>query len=241
MIKLHSIETLGALDGPGLRTIFFLQGCPLRCLYCHNPDTWSASKGTVVTEEAIVEKALAYKTYTQPKGGVTFSGGEPLLQAKALIPLFRNLKEHGFHIALDTSGYGTPSPEILEELLSLTDLVLLDIKHEDQKEWEKITGKKMDRYWMFKELLLASQAKIWIKHVVVPGLTDQGAHLRALEREVLTFPHERVEKFELLPYHSLGKLKYDQLGLEYPLADTPDMDWEKLCELKKNLTIDCLI
>ncbi|SHJ64734.1 pyruvate formate lyase activating enzyme [Dethiosulfatibacter aminovorans DSM 17477] len=242
MIKVHSIETMGALDGPGLRIIFFLQGCPLRCLYCHNPDTWKTSGGNEYSSSEIIEKALRYKPYfIKNNGGITFSGGEPLLQAEELIETMKLAKENGLHTALDTSGYYTCSDSVISELLEYTDLVILDIKHEERDMYKKITGLEIDKHRKFKDILKKAKSKIWLKHVVVPGLTDDVEHMESLEKEVRTFPLERVEKFELLPYHSLGEMKYEELGMEYPLKDTEEMDMDKLKELKKHIKLDCLI
>jgi pyruvate formate lyase activating enzyme len=242
MLKIHSIETMGALDGPGLRIIFFLQGCPLRCLYCHNPDTWQLDKGTLTANEDIVGKALKYKPYFKNNGGVTFSGGEPLLQAKELVDILKTLKANGLHTAIDTSGYFNASEDVIVELLKYTDLVILDIKHEDAEMYRKITGHSIDKYLHFKEILIKkAQSKIWLKHVVVPRLTDNQQHIRNLEKEVKTFPLERVEKFELLPYHTLGKSKYEALGIDYPLSNTLEMQMEDINSLKKLIKLDCLI
>ncbi|MDP3387411.1 MAG: pyruvate formate-lyase-activating protein [Eubacteriales bacterium] len=242
MLKIHSIETMGALDGPGLRIIFFLQGCPLRCLYCHNPDTWQLDKGTLIDDEAIVGKALRYKPYFKNNGGVTFSGGEPLLQAKELVDILKTLKANGLHTAIDTSGYFNASEDIIVELLQYTDLVILDIKHENAGMYKMITGHSIEKYLHFKEILIKkAQSKVWLKHVVVPGLTDNQQHIKDLEKEVRTFPLERVEKFELLPYHTLGKSKYEALGIDYSLSDTPEMSIEDINSLKKLIKLDCLI
>ena len=241
MIKVHSVETMGALDGPGIRIIFFLQGCPLRCLYCHNPDTWKALGGSDYSANELIKRALRYKPYFKNNGGITFSGGEPLLQAEELLEAMKLAKENGLHTALDTSGYYTCSESVISELLEYTDLVILDIKHEERKMYKKITGLEMDRHKSFKSLLKKAKSKIWLKHVVVPGLTDDVEHMKSLETEVRTFPLERVEKFELLPYHSLGEMKYDELGMDYPLSGTEEMDMDKLNELKKHIKLDCLI
>jgi pyruvate formate lyase activating enzyme len=242
MIKIHSIETMGALDGPGIRIIFFLQGCPLRCLYCHNPDTWKPSGGSNYSAEEIIQKALRYKPYFHKNnGGITFSGGEPLIQAEELLQAMKLAKENGLHTALDTSGYYTCKDSVISELLKYTDLVILDIKHEERNMYKKITGLEIDRHKNFKKLLEIAQSKIWLKHVVVPGLTDDVAHMKSLEEEVRTFPLDRVEKFELLPYHSMGQMKYDELEMEYPLTGVEEMNMEQLKELKKHIKLDCLI
>ena len=241
MIKIHSVETMGALDGPGIRIIFFLQGCPLRCLYCHNPDTWNTTGGCDYLAIEIIEKALKYKPYFKNNGGITFSGGEPLSQAEELLKAMKLAKESGLHTALDTAGYYTCKESVISELLEYTDLVILDIKHEEREMYKKITGLEIDRHKSFKDLLEKAKSKIWLKHVVVPGLTDDVAHMKTLEKEAKTYPLDRVEKLELLPYHSLGEMKYEELGISYPLIGTEEMDMEKLKELKKHIKLDCLI
>ncbi len=241
MIKIHSVETMGALDGPGIRVIFFLQGCPLRCLYCHNPDTWELSGGSDYSSNKIIERALRYKPYFKNNGGITFSGGEPLIQAEELLKVIKLAKENGLHTALDTSGYYTCKDSVISELLDYTDLMILDIKHEKKDMYKKITGLEIDRHKNFKELLEKAKSKIWLKHVVVPGLTDDIEHMKSLEKEARTYPLDRVEKLELLPYHSLGEMKYEELGMGYPLTGTEEMNMEKLKELKKHIKLDCLI
>ncbi len=231
-MKLHSIESMGALDGPGLLTVFFLQGCPLRCLYCHNPDTWDPNGPKEIKVDEIVVKATKYKPYYRRNGGVTFSGGEPLLQAAELRDAMEAIHENGIHTALDTSGVTVASDDLIREILYFTDLVILDIKHEDPDMYKMLTGRSMDNYLRFKRLLLESGCKIWLRHVVVPAITDSVEHLQNLMREVESFPQDRVEKFELLPYHSMGKAKYEELGIDYVLKDTPDLSMAALQELK---------
>ncbi len=169
MGKINSIETMGALDGPGIRVIVYFQGCPLRCVYCHNPDTWHVAGGTDISASEIVKKAERYKPYFSDKGGITFSGGEPLLQPQFLIDCLKESKEKGIHTALDTSGIGIGR---YEEILNYTDLVILDIKHEDSDMYEKITGVKIEEYYKFKEAIIKKNKKFWLKHYVFKGRTD---------------------------------------------------------------------
>lgn len=241
MLKVHSVETMAALDGPGIRVVYFLQGCPLRCLYCHNPDTWEANSGTEINCEEILHNVLRYKNYFSQNGGITFSGGEPLLQARDLIPCLRLLKANNIHTTIDTSGFFPGSSRTVDELLKYTDLVILDIKHENPLKYMKITGRSLEKHLEFKNILIKSKCKIWLKHVIVPNLTDDKPHILQLEKEVMTYPLDRVEKFELLPYHSLGKIKYEELHIDYRLKATEDMDIEKLKDLKKLIKLGCLV
>lgn len=241
MLRVHSIETMGTLDGPGIRVVFFLQGCPLRCIYCHNPDTWNENAGELITPEAVIDKAVKYKPYFKDNGGITYSGGEPLNQAEGLLEALKLARKHELHTAIDTSGFFNGSPELLEEILSYTDLVILDIKHEDPKMYKEITGRDISEYYSFKNALIEADCKIWLKHVVIPGITDGEAHIKELEKEVRTYPLERVEKFELLPYHTLGVAKYEMLGMKYRLEDTKEMDRKTLNRLKKLIELKCLV
>ncbi len=231
MGKIHSIETMGALDGPGIRMIIYFQGCPLRCLYCHNPDTWNMAHGIEMSADEVVEKAKRYKPYFTPgKGGVTFSGGEPLMQPEFLIQCLRGCKRKGIHTALDTSGAGIGK---YEEILEFTDLVILDIKHEEAQMYEKLTGASIEAYHKFKRAVLKKNKKVWLKHVVVPGLTDAEWHLEKLKKEIYSF--NNIEKVELLPYHTMGIHKYECLNLPYALSGVEAMDKKKLETLQRKL------
>lgn len=241
MLKIHSIETMGTLDGPNIRIVFFLQGCPLRCQYCHNPDTWMADGGNWMSCDEVVRKAIRYRPYFKGDGGVTFSGGEPLDQAKSLLECMKQIKASGIHIVLDTSGVCRNDKDLIPEILKCTDLVILDIKHEDPIKYREITGRSIEDYRYFKAELIKSSCKIWIKHVVIPGITDDVDHTKALEKEVRSFPADRVEKFELLPYHTMGVSKYEALKMDYRLTGVEDMDSEALELLKKEIQLDCLI
>ncbi len=236
---IHSIETLGTLDGPGIRMVVFLQGCRLRCAYCHNPDTWAFNKGIMTTAEKIDEKAKRYKPYFKfNDGGVTFSGGEPLMQPEFLLECLKLCKEEGIHTVLDTAGVGMG---VYEEILKYTDLVILDIKHSNSHKYKDITGMDIGCYYEFKEALKRNQNDIWIKHVVTPGINDSLSDMKEFEKEVNTFPNDMVKKVELLPYHTLGVYKYKELNLIYGLEGIEPLRMEKLDELKNCLSIEKLV
>lgn len=239
MGRIHSIETMGTLDGPGIRMVVFFQGCKLRCQYCHNPDTWSLNTGEEVTPETIIKKAVRYKPYFESnQGGITFSGGEPLLQPEFLIECLKLCKKEGIHTTLDTSGVGIG---MYDKILKYTDLVILDIKHENSKIYKQITGHSIDDYKIFKNAIIKNNNKLWIKHVVVPGLTDDIYHIKKLEEEIKSFKLSNIEKIELLPYHTLGVFKYKELGIPYKLTNIDDMDKEKLNKLKTYINLNNVI
>lgn len=220
--RIHSIETLGLLDGPGIRTIFFLQGCPLRCSYCHNPDTQQIVGGNEMTSDEIVQTAKRYLPYYRHSdGGVTFSGGEPLLQGAFLLETLKLLKAEGIHTALDTSGFG--QEKYFDEILELVDVVLLDIKHFDRNEHQKLTGVKMKGRNLFLNRLANFKGKIWIRHVMLPGMTDSSNAMDLLYRSI-RFLATKIEKIEILPYHKMGVEKYKALEMAVPLQDIPEMD-----------------
>ena len=214
---IHSFESFGTVDGPGIRFVVFMQGCPMRCKYCHNPDSWDAAGGTETTAEALVAEALKYKKYFGTRGGVTATGGEPLLQLDFLLELFGLLKKKGIHTCLDTSGICfREEDERYRKLLEVTDLVLLDIKHIDAEAHKALTGQKIDAPLKFAEFLSDNRKPVWIRHVLVPGITDDDGALRALKAFLGTLTN--VEKVEVLPYHTMGVDKYEKLGIPYPLA-----------------------
>lgn len=225
MIKgnLHSVESLGTLDGPGLRYVLFTQGCVLRCLFCHNPDTWKTrGAARVVTAEEMVEEIRPYIPYFKASGGgVTVSGGEPLLQLSFLTELFKLLKAEGIHTCIDTSaGCANDSEtfmEGMEELLKYTDLILLDLKHIDNEKHIRLTKRPNTHILKFAEMLAAHHQPVWIRHVLVPGLTDDAEDFINLGRFINSL--DNVEKFEILPYHQLGVHKWQALGVPYELND----------------------
>lgn len=214
--RIHSLESMGLMDGPGIRFVLFLQGCRLRCAYCHNPDTWAELGGTWCEPAELMKEISRYISYFAASGGgVTFSGGEPLLQPDFLLQMLKLCREAGIHTALDTAGAGCGR---YEEILTLTDLVILDLKHHCNEGYQKVTGLGIEAVEPFWEALRKSAAAVWVRHVVVPGLTDTPEYIRALRELIQTFP--RVEKVELIPYHGLGEHKYAQMGLKYKLGGT---------------------
>lgn len=227
MIKgsVNSIETMGLVDGPGIRTVVFLNSCLLRCKYCHNPETWKMGNKNMTVEE-LVEKVLRNKPYFKNNGGVTFSGGEPLLQNEFLLECCKRLKEENIHIAIDTAGY---TPNNVDEILKYVDLVLLDIKHTSKDGFKAITGGNKDIQDKFIEHLNKSGKKIWIRQVIVPGIMDNDEYLESLVKTIKNI--RNVERIDFLPYHKLGREKYITMGINYPLEDTPEMNKDKCIEL----------
>lgn len=230
--RIHSFESMGLVDGPGIRNVVFFQGCPLRCAFCHNPDTWNINGGHEISSEELIKKILRFKSYFKDNGGVTFSGGEPLMQPEFLIEAAKKCKQHHIHTTLDTSGYGN---EKIDEILKYMDLVLLDIKHVCQDDYKKLTGKSMDKFYEFINHLNNSNCRVWIRHVVVPGITDSIEHIEKL-KNIIKVIHN-VDKVELLPYHTLGVYKYDKLNYKYKLAGINPMDSAK-CLALQELVID---
>ena len=212
--RIHSFESLGAVDGPGVRFVVFMQGCSLKCKYCQNRDTWNLKGGTTYSSDEIVEKILRYKNYIIPNGGVTISGGEPLLQTKFLIELFTKLKKYNIHTCIDTSGSVVLTDEI-KELIDLTDLFLLDIKCINDEKAINLTGVSNKKELEFANYLSSINKPMWIRQVLVPGYTDDEQDLVKLKEFISTL--KSVEKVEILPYHDLGKFKWEQLGEIYPL------------------------
>lgn len=217
--KIHSIESFGTVDGPGIRFVLFLQGCHLKCKYCHNRDTWDINGGSYKSLDDIFDKILRYKNYIYPNGGVTVTGGEPLLQVKFLISLFTKLKQEGIHTCIDTSGMVALTDDI-KKLLSLTDLVLLDIKHIDDEKSKNLVGFSNKRELEFAKYLSANGIKMWIRQVLIPGITDEESDLIKLKNFIKSL--KNVQKIEILPYHSMGKYKWKNLGIKYNLENVPD-------------------
>ena len=233
--RLHSIETMGTVDGPGIRIVLFMQGCPLRCLYCHNRDTWTVTGGQERTVEELTQFVLRYRTYICASGGgVTATGGEPLLQHQFLAELFRSLKQYGIHTALDTSGFCTI--EAVKPLLDVTDLVILDLKAMDAGLHQRLAGVPNDKILAFAEHLSERGIPMWIRHVLIPKLTDSEEELFRMREFLLTL--KSVERVELLPYHTLGVYKWEQMGCDYALADVPPATQEDVLRAKKLLTLD---
>lgn len=212
----HSIETCGMVDGPGVRYIAFLAGCPLRCLYCHNPETQKPRCGTLLRAEEVVADALRYKSFIR-KGGMTISGGEPLSQPKFVEALLREAKAAGLHTALDTSGF--LGHRASDALLEATDLVLLDIKSSDPLTHQAVTGVSPEPTQRFARRLDRLGKPIWLRFVLVPGLTDDPENIRGVAAFAASLSN--IQRCEILPFHQYGKPKYQALGLPYPLSDTP--------------------
>ena len=219
---IHSIETLGAVDGPGVRFVVFFQGCPMRCLYCHNPDTWEMNVGTLTDTDELIEKVTRNISFYRT-GGITATGGEPLMQIDFLTELFTKAKANNIHTCLDTSGiaFNINDTEKMDALMDVTDLVMLDIKHIDENEHMALTKQSGKNVLEFAKYLNSKNKKMWIRHVVVPGITLNDEYLKQLG-EFLSGIKDNVEKIETLPYHSLGKHKYENMNMDYPLKDTVD-------------------
>ena len=212
--KVHSIESFGTVDGPGIRFVLFLQGCHLQCKYCHNRDTWNMNGGEYKSLDDIFEKIMKYKNYIYPNGGVTVTGGEPLLQVKFLIELFKKLKKENIHTCVDTSGMVALTDDI-KKLLSLTDLVLLDIKHINSEKCKNLVGFNNEKELAFARYLSDNNIHIWIRQVLVPGYTDDEQDLLQLKDFISSL--STVDKVEILPYHDMGRYKWENLGFKYEL------------------------
>ncbi|HBI85743.1 MAG TPA: pyruvate formate lyase-activating protein [Ruminococcus sp.] len=232
--RIHSTESFGTVDGPGVRFVIFFQGCPMRCLYCHNPDTWDVQGGHPETADALLE-AFAHNRPFYKNGGITATGGEPMLQLDFLTELFTKAKARGIHTCLDTSGicYDPAQPAHFDALLAVTDLVMLDIKHIDDKRHRALTGHSNARILAFAERLGEKGVPVWIRHVIVPGWTDDPA-----EQEQLGFfigGLQTLKGLDVLPYHDMGRAKYEALGMPYPLGDTPPADKETAVQAKQHI------
>ena len=232
--KIHSIESFGTVDGPGIRFVLFLQGCHLECKYCHNRDTWDINGGEYKSLDDIFDKIMRYKNYIYPNGGVTVTGGEPLLQVKFLIELFEKLKEQRIHTCIDTSGM-VPLTEDIKKLLSLTDLVLLDIKHIDNEKCKDLVGKSNVLELNFAKYLSENNISMWIRQVLIPNYTDDEKDLLKLKDFIDSL--KTVQKVELLPYHDMGKYKWKNLGISYALEDVRHCTEEDIKKAKKILGI----
>lgn len=221
MGRIHSLESFGTVDGPGIRYVVFFQGCPMRCLYCHNPDSQKVDDGREMSADEILKNANSVREFLR-NGGITATGGEPLMQIDFLTELFRKAKtDYDFHTCLDTSGVcfnEKMKPKYLE-LVKYTDLVMLDIKHIDPKEHQKLTAQKIDAVLNFARFLADNGVPIWIRHVLVPGITDEYKQLYKLGRFIGTL--KTIKAVDVLPYHDMGRAKYEALGIDYPLEGTP--------------------
>jgi len=233
--NIHSLETFGTVDGPGIRFVIFMQGCALRCKYCHNRDTWDTCKNTLMSSDEIIDKINNYSNYLEfSNGGVTVTGGEPLLQVKFLLELFSKLKELGYHTAIDTSGM-FPLTDDIKKLLSLTDLVLLDIKHINDEKCKELVGFSNKLELEFAKYLSDNNIPIWIRQVIIPGITDDEKDLLELKEFIASL--KTVQKVELQAYHDMGKFKWENLGFKYPLENVRSATDEDIKRAKKILGI----
>ena len=232
--KVHSIESFGTVDGPGIRFVLFLQGCSLKCKYCHNRDTWDIKGGEFKSLDEIFGNILRYKSYIYPNGGVTVTGGEPLLQYEFLIELFKRLKKEGIHTCIDTSGMVILSDKI-KELIDLTDLFLLDIKHIDPDKCKELVGMSNKRELEFARYLSDNNKHMWIRQVLVPGVTDDEQDLLKLKDFIASL--KTVDRVEILPYHNMGKYKWEELNYKYELDGVRTATDEDVLRAKKILEI----
>ncbi len=223
---IHSKESFGTVDGPGIRYVLFMQGCPMRCLYCHNPDTWKVGCGTEVSSDEILAEYRKNQSFYS-HGGITVTGGEPLLQIDFLIELFEKAKAEGIHTCIDTSGitYSEKNAAYLEKLdrlMRCTDLVMLDVKHIDTEKHKALTSHGNENVLAFAKYLARKNVPLWVRHVVVKGYTDAPEYLHALGRFIGTL--KNLKALDVLPYHTMGKAKYAEMGIDYPLGDLPSLD-----------------
>ncbi len=223
---IHSIETFGTVDGPGVRYVVFTQGCPMRCQYCHNPDTWQMNTGKQMSTDEILADYERYRPFLKD-GGLTVTGGEPLVQIDFLTELFEKAYEKDIHTCIDTSGItyneaNTAYIEKLDRLMAVTNLVMLDIKHIDPDEHQKLCAQPNEQILKFAKYLEAKGVPLWVRHVVVPGITDNEVYLRRLG--VFLGELKNLKALDVLPYHTMGVSKYESLGMEYPLKGVPPLD-----------------
>ncbi|MGL6200959.1 MAG: pyruvate formate-lyase-activating protein [Lachnospiraceae bacterium] len=236
----HSLESFGSVDGPGIRYVIFLSGCAMRCQYCHNPDTWNIRTGTPYTAEELLRKAVKYRTYWGSKGGITISGGDPLLQLDFLVDFCRQAKEQEVHVAIDTSGNPFTRKEPwfskFKELMKYADMVLLDLKHMDLEQHKLLTGFTNENILEMARYLSDIGKPVWIRHVLIPERTDKDEYLEQLYEFIKTL--HNVEKVEILPYHTLGVHKWNDLGMEYPLEGIDPPTKERVANARRILHLD---
>lgn len=231
---IHSTESFGTVDGPGVRFVVFMQGCPMRCLYCHNPDTWEFGTGKQVTAEDIMDEYDKCKEFLK-NGGITVTGGEPLTQIDFVTELFEKASEMGIHTCIDTSGvtFDKDNTEKFERLAKVTDLVMLDIKHIDEECHKKLTGHSNRNILDFALWLKEKGIPVWIRHVVVPGMTDSSEHLFRLGEFIGGLSN--LKALDVLPYHNMGEVKYESMGIDYPLKGVPSLEKEKAVEARDKI------
>lgn len=230
--NIHSTESFGSVDGPGIRFVVFFKGCPMRCKYCHNPDTWDMQGGEQMSVNDIINAYNKNKEFYR-NGGITATGGEPLMQIDFVTELFKRCREEGIHTCLDTSGvtFDPDNTKKFDELMKYTDLVMLDIKHIDSLEHKELTGRKNDNILKCAEYIDSKKIPLWIRHVVVPGITDDEKYLFALGEFIGRL--KNAEALDVLPYHTMGVDKYKKLGMKYPLEGVEAMDKKKALECKR--------
>ena len=238
MLRVHSVESFGSVDGPGIRFVIFLKGCAMRCQYCHNPDTWDRAGGNLHSVDDVLSQALRYRSYWGEKGGITVSGGEALLQIQPLTELFHKAKDLGINTCLDTSAQPFSRKDgrfsAFEALMKYTDLVLLDIKHIDNDAHKRLTGWENENILDCARYLSDIHKPVWIRHVLVPGINDNDESLHRLRSFIDTLSN--VERVEVLPYHDLGVYKWEQLGIPYKLTDVKPPTEESVLHARKILT-----
>ena len=230
--RIHSLESFGTVDGPGIRYVVFTQGCPMRCIYCHNPDTWNPNGGREVTVEEILSEFNANRDF-YAKGGITVTGGEPLLQMDFLTELFKQAKSQGIHTCIDTSGitFNPQNTEKMDILMSYTDLVMLDIKHIDNEEHIKLTGKSNTNILQFAKYLEEHKIPLWVRHIIVEGITDKPEYLTRLGRFIGSL--KNLSALDVLPYHTMGVNKYKELGIPYKLEGVPALPLSEAVKAKQ--------
>ena len=233
--RIHSLESFGTVDGPGVRYVVFFQGCPMRCAYCHNPDTWELNAGELMDSDYIIEQFERNRSF-YTTGGITATGGEPLMQIDFLTELFTKAKDKDIHTCLDSSGiaFNPNNPELMakfDELVKVTDLVMLDIKHIDPEKHFALTKQHNENILAFAQYLSDNGIELWIRHVVVPGLTDDDVYLEKLGYFIGGL--KTLKALDVLPYHTMGVVKYEKLGIEYPLKDVPAMSQKTALEKKE--------
>ena len=239
--KIHSVFSGGTVDGPGIRFVVFTQGCPLRCKYCHNPDTWEVNTGEERSVQDLTQEIIKYKNYFGNTGGLTVSGGEPLLQIEFVTELLKSVKRYGINTAVDTSGFtfnkdNEKTLALFEELNKYVDLYLLDIKHVDDNEHKKLTGVSNKNTLAFAKWLDEKGKRVWIRHVLLEGYTDNDGYLQKLKEFIDTLSN--VEKVEVLPYHTMGEVKYQKLNMDYPLKGVNPPTKERVLNAKTILGVN---
>lgn len=226
---IDSIETMGLVDGPGVRIVVFMQGCPLRCIFCHNPETWHINNKMPISTKELIDKIKKYKNYFGENGGVTFSGGEPLMQSSFLLEILKMCKEENINTCLDTAG----SCSFNKNILDYVDLIILDIKAYNEKDYQDITNFKMSNFLSFLDLCQKKNKKLWLRQVIIPNINDNLDYINGLADFIR--PLKNVEKVELLPYHTYGVSKYKKLNIPYKLEHIKDMDIQRCKDLELKL------